>query len=89
MTTEYTDGLDPVTAFAEYRCRPKGVVEREPRAEDAAPIPTGIGVSVHSDEVGADGVTRETEGWSITGPSFYSVEDVLEHKRQREGREHD
>jgi hypothetical protein len=52
---------DPIgEAFRSYTPRPKDTVRKTPPAQDDQPIPTGLAVEYYSDEIGDDGVTRET-----------------------------
>jgi hypothetical protein len=81
---------DPIAeAFANFKKRPKdNIVPKTPAAEDATPIPTGPAQPYHVDEFDDDGITHET-GTAFTGKSIYSVEQLMEQKRQREERERD
>jgi hypothetical protein len=75
---------DPIAeAFRTHQRRPKDIVPREPRAEDAMPIPTGPALSYHADDGDGEGMSRET-GSAFVGPSTYSVEQLMERKAKRE-----
>ena len=79
---------DPIAeAFREHRRPPRDVVPRTPSA-DAPPIPTGY-VPYFNDELGPDGVSRET-GTAYVAAPVMSVEQLMQRIRDREERgDHD